>query len=165
MKKMTMLQIARKFQENAIKSTEHPILDKILAKTKQNKEIENSQKDIKSGYLGEEGDDVLVYTTNQTNNRIREEWKKRFYERFGGEGTIAKTDENCILIAFTKGEVIDFIDELLKSQEHKLREELVEKISEKIENMPERFDNEFGDSEAYLLSEAKPDIINIINNI
>lgn len=66
MKKMTMLQVARKFQENAIKATEHPILDKILAKNQTNKEIENSQKDIKSGYLGEEGDDVLVYTTNQT---------------------------------------------------------------------------------------------------
>jgi len=37
MKKMTMLQVARKFQENAIKATEHPILDKILAKTKQKK--------------------------------------------------------------------------------------------------------------------------------
>lgn len=111
-----------------------------------NKEIENSQKDIKSGYLGEEGDDVLVYTTNQTENRIREEWKKEFRKQFIWD------DENELGMPTnpfpSSDRVISFIDELLKSQ----REEMIEKI-EKLKNNSD-----------CVTFEVFDDIINLIKN-
>ena len=100
-----------------------------------NKEIENSQKDIKSGYLGEEGDDFLVYTTNQTNNRIREEWKKEFRKQFIWD------DENELGMPTnpfpSSDRVISFIAELLKSQreEERLRSaKIVEELMDDSEH-------------------------------
>ena len=68
---------------------------------------------------------------DQTNNRIREEnWKEKFEDEFvkmpkdwreNHGWTVAYVDSRA-------DKLMSFIDELLKSQEHKLREELVEKI-------------------------------------
>jgi len=63
-------------------------------------------------------------------NEQQKEIRKEFDEIFGGEGVIARTDENSILIGFTKKEVKDFwlsklslvrnqtIDEVLRETEY-----------------------------------------------
>lgn len=57
---------------------------------------------------------------NQTNNRIREDWREELKKRLLNGHPMEYF------------EVVDFIDSLLKSQEHKLREEMIEKIEEYI---------------------------------
>lgn len=76
-------------------------------------------------------------------------WEKEFDKKFGGEGTIAKTDENMILIGFTKAEVKSFIRSLLSQD----RKELCEKMK----------------SKRYVHSNGEPvidwqDVLEIINN-
>lgn len=60
----------------------------------------------------------------------KEQIEKEFDERFGREGVIAKTDENCILIGFTKKEVKHFIYSQIEKAIKERDEELIKKIKE-----------------------------------
>ena len=53
-------------------------------------------------------------------------WSEEFDEKFGGEGVIARTDGNGILIGFTHKEVKSFISEKLKEQRERIIEEIIE---------------------------------------
>ena len=50
------------------------------------------------------------------------EKEEEFDERFGKEGVIAKTDENCILIGFTKKELKHFLSQSLLEYNEKIKE-------------------------------------------
>jgi hypothetical protein len=52
--------------------------------------------------------------------------EEEFDERFGKEGVIAKTDENCILIGFTKKELKHFLSQSILEYNEKIKEMTIE---------------------------------------
>jgi hypothetical protein len=100
---------------------------------------------------------------NQTNNKIREEWKNAIVDRVTFEEYLCCGGDYCDGDCGEQKmkDVADWwlskIDELLKSQEHKLREELVEKIKEEIKK-------EYSKDE-YCYQTCIVDILQLLSNL
>ncbi len=87
---------------------------------------------------------------DQTNNRIREEWKEKFRKLWS---SFNKDNEHLM-----SEKIEDLIDELLKSQ----REEMIEKIEKMIKIVNYQLGGFFIEEESY--NEAIKDILYLIKN-